>query len=409
MARSFTREEFYELVWSKPLTRLAKEFYMSDVALHKICRKHDIPNPPLGWWNKKEAGQAMEKTPLPRAERGAPKSIVIANADLSRENSLLSAAREDARVLASSGADLDEGPPNQIIEATLAALRGVKKIEKALVSLSGSGLIKSTVAPASIDRLSIALPRIVRAVELQGFHLVKSTSGVCFASANETIEFSISETFRRVPHVLTPAEAALQAAYDKKEEKRRWRTSWTHDYEPPPHFPEWDYLATGQLAIELEHVYGGVCPRTTFRDGKVQRFETMAIDVAVAVAVLAAAKTDARLQGEAAERRRKDEREHRDRGLRAEHIQERRVTAFETILTELEKLDRMRQLVAALNSQLASSETARVANFVTWANDRLTELEAAISAATLEEKFEEARLFGDDDDFKFVSPPYYGY
>ncbi len=49
MSQRFTREEFYDLVWTKPLTHLAKDFRLSDVALHKICRKHDIPNPPLGW------------------------------------------------------------------------------------------------------------------------------------------------------------------------------------------------------------------------------------------------------------------------------------------------------------------------------------------------------------------------
>lgn len=38
VARVFTREQFYELVWSKPMTHLAKEFAISDVALHKICR-----------------------------------------------------------------------------------------------------------------------------------------------------------------------------------------------------------------------------------------------------------------------------------------------------------------------------------------------------------------------------------
>ena len=43
MSQRFTREEFYDLVWTKPLTHLAKDFRLSDVALHKICRKHDIP------------------------------------------------------------------------------------------------------------------------------------------------------------------------------------------------------------------------------------------------------------------------------------------------------------------------------------------------------------------------------
>ena len=66
MSRTFTREEFYDLVWSKPMTHLAKEFVLSDVALHKICRKHDIPNPPLGWWAKKAAGKPVKQIPLPK-------------------------------------------------------------------------------------------------------------------------------------------------------------------------------------------------------------------------------------------------------------------------------------------------------------------------------------------------------
>lgn len=44
MPRTFSREEFYDLVWSKPITHLAKEFVLSDVAIHKVCKKHDIPN-----------------------------------------------------------------------------------------------------------------------------------------------------------------------------------------------------------------------------------------------------------------------------------------------------------------------------------------------------------------------------
>jgi hypothetical protein len=84
VARVFTREEFYELVWSKPMTHLAKEFAISDVALHKICRKHGIPNPPLGWWAKKAAGKKVKQTPLPPAKAGTADRITIAGADLSR-------------------------------------------------------------------------------------------------------------------------------------------------------------------------------------------------------------------------------------------------------------------------------------------------------------------------------------
>ena len=52
MPKQYSRKEFYDLVWSKPTTHVAKDFGLSDVAIHKICKKHNIPNPPLGYWAK---------------------------------------------------------------------------------------------------------------------------------------------------------------------------------------------------------------------------------------------------------------------------------------------------------------------------------------------------------------------
>ncbi|MEO8401857.1 MAG: hypothetical protein ABI597_08705 [Gammaproteobacteria bacterium] len=37
-----TREELYEEVWKRPLQQLAKDLWMSDVGLAKICRKNQI-------------------------------------------------------------------------------------------------------------------------------------------------------------------------------------------------------------------------------------------------------------------------------------------------------------------------------------------------------------------------------
>lgn len=46
MAQGFTREQPYELVWWKPMPHLAKEFGLSDVALHKVfgsCSMTSLP------------------------------------------------------------------------------------------------------------------------------------------------------------------------------------------------------------------------------------------------------------------------------------------------------------------------------------------------------------------------------
>lgn len=45
--KRLTRKELYDLVWSKSMRALAKDFNLSDVGLAKICKKHNIPRPGL--------------------------------------------------------------------------------------------------------------------------------------------------------------------------------------------------------------------------------------------------------------------------------------------------------------------------------------------------------------------------
>src|SRR5687767_4174972 len=65
------RQELYQRVWREPMVQLAKAFAMSDVGLAKVCRKHDIPRPPRGYWAKVQNGQKLQRTPLPDAENNA--------------------------------------------------------------------------------------------------------------------------------------------------------------------------------------------------------------------------------------------------------------------------------------------------------------------------------------------------
>jgi hypothetical protein len=43
-----TRRTMYDLVWSKPMIKVAEEFGISDVALKKACDRHRVPTPPRG-------------------------------------------------------------------------------------------------------------------------------------------------------------------------------------------------------------------------------------------------------------------------------------------------------------------------------------------------------------------------
>lgn len=411
MARVFTREEFYELVWSKPLTHLAKEFALSDVALHKICKKHDIPNPPLGWWAKKAAGKAVKQIPLPPTRDGISSRVTIAAGELRPEPELIAAAREKARLLASTVDDGATTPTHPIVERTIVQLRKAKPSPtNGLVSIDGLNVVKAVVAPASIDRLQLALSRIVAAADALGIKLVRGEKGAAFLCDGEAIGFTISEGTRREPHVLTAKELAEDEAA-KKRRARRWNSPSTWDDDDISWFRrrhEWDYHPSGQLAFELEQFYLlGTSPRRSFKDAKIQRIENMASDIAVGIAVLAAAKKDDHLKREEQARQREEECRQRELLLRKQHIAERRDTALDEILEEMAALDRLRRLVAGLQAERMSTIGERVTKFLLLAELRLADRENALSGRGLEQRFEKQRLFGEDDDRAFRPP--YGY
>ncbi len=43
---SLTREQLYELVWSKPMQHVAKDYGVSDRAMAKLCARNQVPDPP---------------------------------------------------------------------------------------------------------------------------------------------------------------------------------------------------------------------------------------------------------------------------------------------------------------------------------------------------------------------------
>lgn len=65
MVHRFKREELYELVWSKPMSKLARELSVSDRAIAKACERVEIPTPGLGYWAKLQHGKMVKRSLLP--------------------------------------------------------------------------------------------------------------------------------------------------------------------------------------------------------------------------------------------------------------------------------------------------------------------------------------------------------
>lgn len=71
------RLELYNQVWSKPLIHLAKEYNISDVGPAKICRRHNIPLPPVGYWARKAHGKHTQQIAFVPSQEGEADTIEI--------------------------------------------------------------------------------------------------------------------------------------------------------------------------------------------------------------------------------------------------------------------------------------------------------------------------------------------
>jgi hypothetical protein len=78
-ALEISREDLYELVWSKPMLELARDFKISDVGLARRCRRLGIPVPGRGYWARLDAGQKPHRPKLParEAEPGDESALTV--------------------------------------------------------------------------------------------------------------------------------------------------------------------------------------------------------------------------------------------------------------------------------------------------------------------------------------------
>lgn len=72
------REALYNLVWAVPVSKLARQFELSDRGLAKLCQREGIPVPPRGYWAKLAAGHSVTQTPLPEPVAGQSPWISVA-------------------------------------------------------------------------------------------------------------------------------------------------------------------------------------------------------------------------------------------------------------------------------------------------------------------------------------------
>lgn len=223
---NLSRRQLYDLVWSKPILSLAKEYGFSDVGFSKICRRHNIPLPPRGYWAKISAGLQVAKPALPNPHREGP-VYIPPRKSITDEESL-----EKKKVLAQEKSEVEKigviSVPAQITsphKVTQNTQRHFEKIIKKIdhtqksnslprdyysvinsiyrgrIQCKQTGCFNVAVSEGLVERALIFLDTLVKELEKNGFKIqaVKAKedqSPVVAIKDNEVITFLVSEGYK---------------------------------------------------------------------------------------------------------------------------------------------------------------------------------------------------------------------
>lgn len=231
-----TRTKLYEMVWAKPVSRLAKEFRLSDVGLAKTCRRHDIPLPERGHWARLAAGQAITKRRLPNPENDEVIEIYergqIAEEQLVRQREQNEKEKKLIESIGVIEVPLALESPHKLTRMTQKVFEGIiKKIQKwekvknsrypnwedhpphaehGRYSCRATDGYSLTVSLESLDRALRFLDTLVKTLEKNGFkvqndvEIDRGGKAVEATQDGEGIRFHLSEGYKR--RRLTPDE-----------------------------------------------------------------------------------------------------------------------------------------------------------------------------------------------------------
>lgn len=302
-ATVISRRELFEKVWAAPVSKVVQEFNISDVGLAKICSRHQIPRPPVGYWARVRHGQHPRKPDLPPVANESLETIEIKANDL-----VLLREEHASSVWPDQGKDVAEKPALEIpilsslesahplVQTAKAAYRGAKASESGVLVPTTSQILDIRVSVSQLDRALRIWGSILPALESLGYNTSIKNDPPHLTVVNvldEPIPVQIVEAIN-----CTEREATSQ-------EQTRWRRQ--NRYESKVR----EYTPTGRLCLRIDGPFGsGLRQRWTDSvragvESKLTSFVQGLVDIAAYIRV-------DRKECEERERRWEDEKRNRE-------------------------------------------------------------------------------------------------
>jgi hypothetical protein len=356
---AWNRENLYKEVWSDPLTKVAKRYNMSDVAIAKACRKLKIPLPGRGYWARMAAGQKVAQEPLPNAtdipivEHTVKDPAPAAKPEAPPDPELLR-----IQELRTSGAFVPSRSEQSLmrhplVKITKQAFVGATTNSRGILmphSISGFDL---SVTRESLQRAILIAARLIEVWEQQGLKvsLGVQNKGTVFHIFNEQIEIKV-------------AERVKQERIENPSSKYSW-DRWITKYYP-----------TGDLVVRLPRTW----PTREWRDSAHKKLEEMIPECVAGImdAGVKMLRNSERIQRDELERRRKSDEMY---ALRQQiEAEEKKIAELEATADRWRRAVLIRQFVdayllaATVRGDLINPDSV-AGNWVLWAKEQADRLD----------------------------------
>lgn len=199
-----TRQELYNLVWSKPMTKLALEYNISYIDLREIYKKNDIPIPLLGHWQKIQFNKNVKVIPFPKDFKG--ENSITLNSGEAKEytgiknfDKLLKEITDDT-TLSFNVSDKLSNPDKLISEAKEDFATKAKQEYGTYrgITTTSNGIISISVAPKNCNRALRIMDKIIKLLKQRGHNVVVKSNTTIVVIKEEEIKIRLREKLKRI-------------------------------------------------------------------------------------------------------------------------------------------------------------------------------------------------------------------
>lgn len=169
-----TREELHQLVWSKPMIKVAEQFGVSGSHLARVCSILRVPRPERGYWAKLGAGKATPVRPLPPALPGDlvewSKGQALDVASATKESLTIPSHRRSSKERAAG--------EHALIHGARTHFENGRPVEEgAYLRPFKKALVDITTSKAGLDKALALASEFFKALESEGYRVTLSHHG----------------------------------------------------------------------------------------------------------------------------------------------------------------------------------------------------------------------------------------